>query len=281
MGIRGLNRFLTTTCSNNAIRKISLAELSNKTIVVDTSIYLYKFIGENTLIESMISLLSICKYYSIHLVFVFDGKPPPSKKHILDERESKKKKAEDKYRIAEVDGNVSELKVLQKQMVRIKNNHVRIVKDMIVAFGAEFCVAQNEADEVCAKLVIDGHAWACLTDDMDLFMYGCPRILRKLHLVHAEVVLHDLTNIISDLSLDSIHDFQVMVLDSGLADVNTSTDNDGFIKSLEKCRGSKSMIDINKYICIDHVHIPPILGKNIEEDIRAQILFENGIMRIE
>ena len=80
-----------------------------------------------------------------------------------------------------------------------------------------------------------------------------------------------------------------MVLDSGLADINavtaTSYHENGFnllSNSLEKCRGSKlSNVEINKYICMDHIHIPPILGKNIKEDIRAQILFENGILQIE
>ena len=284
MGIRGLNRFLTTKC--NSIRTISLAELSNKTIAVDTSIYLYKFIGENTLVESMISLLSTCKYYNIHLIFVFDGKPPSSKQHILDEREYKKRQAEDKYRIAECEGNVSALKVLQKQMVRINSNHIRIVKDMIVAFGAEYCVSESEADEVCTKLVLDGNAWACLTDDMDLFLYGCPRILRKLHLVNAQVVLHDLSNIIADLSLKSIRDFQTMVLDSGLADINAKGHlENGFnllSDSLERCRcHSSTIIDINHYICIDHIHVPPILGKHVKDDVRAQILFEHGILQIE
>ena len=38
---------------------------------------------------------------------------------------------------------------------------------------------QGEADELCAKLVIKRYAYACLSEDMDLFVYGCNKIMRN------------------------------------------------------------------------------------------------------
>ena len=48
MGIKYLNKYLQTNCSNS-ITQISLCELKGKKIVIDTSIYLYRFLGENAL----------------------------------------------------------------------------------------------------------------------------------------------------------------------------------------------------------------------------------------
>ena len=39
-----------------------------------------------------------------------------------------------------------------------------------------YYTAINEADELCASMVINGFAWACLSEDMDMFVYGCTRV---------------------------------------------------------------------------------------------------------
>ena len=51
MGIKHLNRYLQQECSKG-INKISLNDLRGKTIAIDTSIYLYRFMGENALLEN-------------------------------------------------------------------------------------------------------------------------------------------------------------------------------------------------------------------------------------
>lgn len=79
MGIKNLNKVLRDKCKNS-IKMISISELSGKKIVVDISIYLYKYIAENTLIENMYLMLSIFNYYKITPLFIFDGKPPVEKK---------------------------------------------------------------------------------------------------------------------------------------------------------------------------------------------------------
>ena len=58
MGIKNLNRYLKEKCSNHAIYKTKLTTFENKTLVIDTSIYLYQFIGENALMENMYLFIS-------------------------------------------------------------------------------------------------------------------------------------------------------------------------------------------------------------------------------
>ena len=97
MGIKYLNRHLQSNCSNS-IKQISLRELSGKKIVVDTSIYLYRFLGENALLENFYLMISIFREHNIIPLFVFDGKPPKEKEDLLKQRKLGKKEAETKYK---------------------------------------------------------------------------------------------------------------------------------------------------------------------------------------
>jgi len=79
MGIRNLNKYITNNCNETAIRKIHIRDLAGKKIAVDASIYIYRFLGENKLVDHMYLMTSIFRAYDIIPVFVFDGTPPRRK----------------------------------------------------------------------------------------------------------------------------------------------------------------------------------------------------------
>ena len=54
--------------------------------------------------------------------------------------------------------------------IRLKYNDIINVRDLLDAFGVYYIEATGEADEMCAKLVIKKYAYACLSEDMDLFL---------------------------------------------------------------------------------------------------------------
>ena len=97
MGIRHLNKYLKEKCTSQSIRKIHLKKLSGKTLVIDTSIYMYHFLAEYALMENMYLFISILKTHNITPIFIFDGKTPLEKKDVLIERAQRKKEAEEKY----------------------------------------------------------------------------------------------------------------------------------------------------------------------------------------
>jgi 5'-3' exonuclease len=76
------------------------------------------------------------------------------------------------------------------------------VKDLIRAYGATYYDAPGEADELCALLVLKKKVWACLSEDMDLFVYGCTRVLRYFSLINHSVVLYYMKGILDELSLN-------------------------------------------------------------------------------
>jgi len=235
MGIKHLNRFLRTQCSDS-INFVSIAELSGKKIAVDISIYMYKFHADNALIENIYLMLSIFRHYKITPIFVFDGKSPTEKKALLEKRRADKKAAEKQYNklkkelsenndIDEADKQeiISNMDLLKKQFVYITREKIEEVKDLIRAYGATYYDAPGEADELCAQLVIKNKVWACLSEDMDMFVYGCQRVIRYISLLNHTIVLYDNKEILNTLQMEQQELREICVI-SG-TDYNMYNDN--------------------------------------------------------
>lgn len=92
MGIKNLNRYLKKYCKCG-IKNIQIGDMKNKTIVIDTSIYLYKYLEQRTLLESFFVMITQFLYNKITPLFIFDGKPDESKMELLLKRVKKKQEA--------------------------------------------------------------------------------------------------------------------------------------------------------------------------------------------
>lgn len=231
MGIKNLNRYLKDKCSKNAIYKTKLTTFEHKTLVIDTSIYLYQFIGENALMENMYLFISIMKSCKITPIFIFDGKPPQEKRELIKERSAKKKIAENKFnelsktlednkmnedvrRVMEV-----EMDALKRQFIRVQDRDIANVKKLMDAYGVVYYNAPNEADELCGYFVKMGLAYGCISDDMDMFLYGCPVVLRNFSLLNQSVSCYETSKILHDLEMTESQFREVLVI-SG-TDYNT------------------------------------------------------------
>jgi 5'-3' exonuclease len=189
--------------------------IQRKTIVVDISIYLYKFLMDGNYMEHLYTMLSIFKYYIITPIFIFDGKPPPEKWDLIKKRNWEKKDAELKLITMQMDlsnnesitkEEMMEMDELRKKSLRIKIEDIVKTKELIDAFGFIYYDAPGEADQLCAYFVKKEIAWACLSDDMDMFLYGCTRVLRNLSLMNRSFMFYDSVQILNELQLN-YHDF--------------------------------------------------------------------------
>jgi hypothetical protein len=224
MGIKHINRYLIDRCSKKAIFKTHLKIAEGKTIVIDASIYMYKYTTQNALIEYIYLMISILLEYNITPIFIFDGKAPPEKRDLLRQRSKYKKDAEKKYNDLQkefenpgVDSYlkkdiIDELESLKKKFIRIKEKDIIKVKNLMNAYGISFIVADGEADKLCALMVKYGNAWACLSDDMDMFAYGCPRVLRHMSLLKHTTILYDFDKILNEIGLLENSFREIMVL---------------------------------------------------------------------
>lgn len=181
-------------------------------------------------------MLSIFRHYNITPIFVFDGKAPAEKKELLIQRLLEKKDAESEFnnlkKKLEYNSNMEEFEkheiinkmdILKKKFVTITKNQIYDVKKLIVSYGMTYCDAPNEADELCAMFVIKGIVWACLSEDMDMFLYGSPRVLRYLSLMNHTFVLYDTKKILEKIKLNQNELREICVV-SG-TDYNLSNNN--------------------------------------------------------
>ena len=207
-------------CSARSIRKLSLQYLEKKVVVVDTSIYLYKFAEKGDVLENIYLMISVFRHYGITPVFVFDGKPPIEKKDLLIKRKQEKQAAEDKYNELKTEAEdsgltatlVQEMETLKRQFVRVSDADIQGAKTLMRAYGITFFESRGESDQLCAYLVKHNYAWACMSDDMDMFLYGCPRVLRHMSLAKHDVVFYETDKILADLdmSCDTFLDIAVL-----------------------------------------------------------------------
>ena len=224
MGIKGLNQFLRKTCSQN-IRQVSLYELKGKVIAIDASIYMYRFKCDDSLIDGIYQMATLLKHCGIVPLFVFDGKPPSIKNSALQKRHAMKKEAENKHQeltrllnmcvIEDIAEDIEiEINSLRKKFVRITNDDIEKVKSMLSLLGVSYYECNGEADVICSRMVQDNTAYACMSEDMDLFVYGTNTVLRYLSLLNTSVVIYDLNGILTTLGV-SFKEFQDICIIAG------------------------------------------------------------------
>lgn len=247
MGIRMLNKFLQDKCKSS-ISRVNLSELSGKKIAVDISIYLYKFLGENALLENLYLMISIFRHHNIIPVFVFDGKPPLEKNDTIAFRKKTKRNAREEYyrlkqildeiesdvvvsdyengddegdkgaedTVTDIPSNTADIRTmmdkLKKKFVILKSEHIQNAKTLLQAYGMTYIESPGEADMLCAKLVAKNIVYACLSEDTDMFVYGCSRVLRYLSLTASTVILYDFQEIIKTLDMTTYEFRQLCIM---------------------------------------------------------------------
>jgi flap endonuclease-1 len=312
MGIKSLNRYFMDKCSKQSIRKTQLREFAGKTLVIDTSIYLYKFAADDAIMENMFQMISIFKKYNIEPIFVFDGKPPSEKKGVLMQRRLDKREAQQKYNALKYsldEGSEDEAKrkrlladmeALKKQFIRIKESDVIKVKRLMDNYGVIYYDANGEADVLCCYLVKTGRAWACVSDDMDMFVYGCCRVIRHLSMLNHTAIIYDTERILREINMTEDVFRDIMVLSGTDYNINNNTNLVETLKWFYEYNNSKSslqfyewlfrytkyvndkdcLINIRNMFVIDsyeyHLIMPPEKKTNIDQ--LKNILSEDGFI---
>ena len=213
MGIKYLNSYLKRTCKE-VLPKITLWKLRGKKVVVDSSIYMYRFAAQEALIEGMYQLTMLLLDHRITPIYVFDGVPPPEKAELIERRRQERIHAENKLAQMERENNLKNLELYKRRSTRIRKSEVDVVKQMLTACGVTWYQASGEADQLCVQLVKSKQAWACMSEDMDMLVYGCERVLRYISIFQKTVVLYSLSDILSKINIP-FEDFQKICVLSG------------------------------------------------------------------
>ena len=259
MGVKYLNKYLVTNCKNDIVLT-HMCECKNKILVVDISIYMYKFQMSDSLIDNMYIMLNLFEKYDIIPVFIFDGKPPPEKRKMIDKLYLDRINAETEYNdlCKKVnDNNISaedkrmltnELNLLKRKCVYISKHDIEKVQELIYAYGYSYCVAPSEADELCATFVKCGYAWACVSEDMDMFVYGVPRVLRYLSLINNTFVLYDTHSILNTLSITQNELRYLCILSGTDYDIENDNNINNVFDLFYKYKYSKCKIELYDWL---------------------------------
>ena len=196
MGIKGLNIYMKKNCYKG-IEKIKIDSFRGKKIVIDISIYMYKYKAEGILYEGIYEMLSILLSFDIIPIIIFDGIPPEEKQDEINARHEKKIEARKRYNelSSTKDENLTaqeldqKLKEISRSMVTITKNNKEQIKNLLRMMGINYYESEGEADIVCAYFVNNHLAYAAMSEDMDLFVYGTERVIRHIDIMKKEFII--------------------------------------------------------------------------------------------
>ena len=232
-------------------KEISLKDLKNKTIAIDSMNILYQFLSSIRLRDGsplrnskgeITSTYNGIFYKNVYMlenditpVWVFDGKPPELKTKTREERKKVKEKALEDYIKAKEEGNVADMQKYAKRINYLEPKVVENSKKLLDLMGIPYINAPSEGEAQCSYLVKKGDAYAVVSQDYDALLYGAPRTVRNITASNKPVELIELDEVLGalNISLDNLIDMAILI----------GTDyNIGGIKGI----GPKKALDIVK-----------------------------------
>jgi flap endonuclease-1 len=177
-------------------KKVSMEELSGRTLTIDALNYLYAFLSvvrqpdgtplmdEKTRITSHLSGLF---YRTINLIesnikpiFVFDGEPPTLKKDTIKERREIREAAKVKWEEALTAGDVVAARKYAQVALKLTDEMIQESKDLLDYLGVPWIRAPSEGEAQAAYMTKKGDAWSTGSQDYDSILFGSPRLVRNI-----------------------------------------------------------------------------------------------------
>jgi hypothetical protein len=216
MGVKLLRTFLTRNCSPTSIKLAPVAGLAGRTLVVDASIYLYKYKSAGDVVGGMERFVRTLRAHRITPIFVFDPPPSPEKMAMVRARaESRAVIVTELDTVREalaaarlVPDNEDEilrltarLDELRPSVARVSAGDRRDVRALFDKMRVYYVTPAREADMYCAYLVLKGHAWGVISNDSDMFVYGCAYVVMDLDVDTQTCIIHDTRAMMADLRM--------------------------------------------------------------------------------
>jgi len=224
MGISGLIPFL-----KKASRVVNVADFKGATVAIDSYCWLHKgafscaeklALGEKTdqYVYYCMKFVRMLLKYGLKPIMVFDGCRLPAKKHVEKERREKRdvhrKKAAQLLR----EGKRAEARDALTKCIDISPQMALELMKACRDEGVDCIVAPYDADSQLAYLSLTGVADIIITEDSDLVLFGCERVLFKMDIAgNGMLVEHSLLHKAMDLREDvySFSKFRYMAILSG------------------------------------------------------------------
>ena len=220
MGVKHLFKTIAEYSPTASTSK-TLSELTGKTVVIDLSLYLHRFHAtQGHSFTGLYHQINALRDNGIVPIYVFDGKYPEAKTKTIQERKEILLQKKAKLRDLEKQENASKEELFKAKNLsfRIDEKELQFCKKLFDLLGVPWLQAKGEADILMATMVKQGKADAAMTEDGDLFAFGCPVIWRKFGKGSVEVI--QLDKVLQGMSID-LNIFQQFCVLSGCDYLNT------------------------------------------------------------
>lgn len=241
MGVKGLSKFL-----KKYAKECTMAELANKNIAIDTSIYLYKFkyntVG-NEFIRKFLYQIVTFKKNNIKPLYVFDGKPPIEKEALQIIRQEKKDQSQNP--------------------IDISKHDIEILKELFDILGVYHITPDTEGEKYCAYLNKIGKADAVFSNDFDTLVFGCNNL----------ITYH--TSTLKSYNLQEILEDLAITLDQ-LIDISIASGTDYYIQGVPRMGPATSLKKIKQKPINEWENLPTDLDIDNLRNLFTNFNFTEG-----
>jgi flap endonuclease-1 len=203
MGVKGLSKFVQKYGTS-----IFLEDLYDKTIIIDTHIYLYKFkYSKKNIISCFKNQILKFKKSCITPIYVFDGVKSCLKDIVIKKRK-------------------------EKNSLYISKKEIDELKDFFKENNIKYITGISEGEKTCSSLNRNNdNIYAVLSNDYDCLPFNCKRLIVY---NSGYYTLYDTDEIIKDLNIN-MSDFIDICIISG-TDYSNGIKGLGIVKAYKKLK---------------------------------------------
>jgi 5'-3' exonuclease len=274
MGIKDFYKYVKNTFPECFV-PVHYTDFRYKKMAIDMMnvLYIYRSRLDTEWMGSVIRFLNHLRKMNIHPICVFDGKSHPLKLSTIQKRKDTRNRGKEKFeqlhldleqykQTQEITPNLQEFidknpdyvsalsgKIMTEQIElyfikqqRVYNLHfehseIETLKTIIQAMGICVLTADYDGEHLCSLLSMQNQTDIVLSNDSDVFFFGCKKVITKFNdqggfLVELDIVLEKL-----GLAFESFMDLCIICG----TDFNENIRGIGFIKGLELVRKYKSI----------------------------------------
>jgi 5'-3' exonuclease len=278
MGIKDFYKHLKTK-HPECFQPVEYSAFQYQRIAIDMMnlLYVYKARDERNWLRRLLEFILYLRERYVHPVCVFDGQSHPLKQTTVEKRKSDRERGRQRVDLlsksvehfrqtGEQDAYMTEFleshpdfvskltgrpilshfdqylqRIGKNYSLQLRTTEVEAVKEILGAMGIVVLIAEHDGEALCSYLSASGQVEVVVSNDSDVFFFGCQRVLFKFteqggYLVQYEDILKGL-GITSDEFID-------LCLLCG-TDFNTSIRGIGFCRALALVQQYKSIHNPN------------------------------------
>ena len=213
MGIKNLKQIIKSSGE-----KVSLSSFSGKRIVIDVSIFMYRFAYfDNDPIKGFQQQVRYFKEIGLTPIYVFDGIAPSAKSETLEKRKQHVDVIQEKIELLEdklftlkysSESSLPTIKNVRKQLMEKKNQIINVkytdycrLKVWFKEENIEWKQSNGEAYTLCAQINLsDSNCIGVLSEDTDMLAFGATSFITGYkNNTNGDVIIYKLSKVLDDL----------------------------------------------------------------------------------